>query len=422
MCVKGIAEEVQEKVVNAIGSFALYGFPESHAISFGLIAYASCWLKVHHPAEFYAGLINNQPMGFYNINTLLQDAKRHGVRVRAVSVVASDHLTIVEEEKLKTKNLKTKYPEQTTGTPDSLRDQATIEQRPSIQKLKNQNPDSKPLKNQSAATNNPVPPVNPVQKNKTQSPTALRLGLHRLKGLSERTARRIVAQREESLFLSLADFLQRAQPNKKERRLLAEPGALNDLPDIEHRRHALWMVERPLQLELFQKWEKNIQRPTSNLEPRNEEESSPLKAMTSWERLSSDFATQHQTTGPHPMKLYRRTKDRSASSALKTASQLPTLSHGSYLQIAGMVICRQRPQTAKGHCFISLEDETGIANIFVPRKTFEAHRLTITTEPFLLIEGSVQIGEGGVASVYTHQITALANIPNTIESLSHDFH
>ena len=85
MTERSIPDDVQQKVVDSIGSFALYGFPESHAISFALIAYASCWLKVHHPAEFYAGLINNQPMGFYSVHTLIQDAKRRGIRVRPVS-------------------------------------------------------------------------------------------------------------------------------------------------------------------------------------------------------------------------------------------------------------------------------------------------------------------------------------------------
>lgn len=361
MTAKGIAEEVQEKVIKSISSFALYGFPESHAISFALIAYASCWLKVHHPVEFYAGLINNQPMGFYNVNTLLQDAKRHGVRTRPVSVVWSDYTTTVGEE---------------------------------------------------------------------EHSSFLRLGLHRLKGLTRTTAERILLERAKHPFASLADLLQRARPSKKERRLLAETGALNDLPDIEHRRHALWQVERPLQLELFTHFE-NATPPTPNLASQKKKKTQALAMMTPWERIASDLAIQSSSTGPHPMKLWRSQLQSSPFPAerttlnlpnLKTAATLATLAHGSYLQIAGMVICRQRPQTAKGHCFISLEDETGIANIFVPKKTFEHHRLTITTEPFLLIEGSVQIGEGGVASVYTHNLWPLSNLPNTLSISSHDFH
>jgi error-prone DNA polymerase len=375
MTQKDISEDVQEKVIKSISSFALYGFPESHAISFGLIAYTSCWLKVHHPVEFYAGLINNQPMGFYNVNTLLQDAKRHGIRVRPVCVLASDYLT-------------------------------TIELSPAKESTHSSSPQS-------------------------QQQDSLRLGLHRLKGLSQGTAERIATQKAYAPFTSLPDFLQRAQPNKKERRLLAETGALNNLPDVLHRRHALWQVERPLQLELFARERDTQSDPLvvskDSLPSKTSLPTAPLAEMTPWERIASDFATQNQTTGPHPIKLWRQSVLGSESSllnpkTLRTACELPQLDHGSYLQIVGMVICRQRPQTAKGHCFISLEDETGIANIFVPKKTFEHHRLTITTEPFLCIEGSVQIGEGGVASVYTHNLSPLTNLPSSLDVSSHDFH
>ncbi|WP_411847345.1 error-prone DNA polymerase [Roseibacillus persicicus] len=430
MTAKGIEEKVQEKVVHSIGSFALYGFPESHAISFALIAYASCWLKVHHPVEFYAGLINNQPMGFYNVNTLLQDAKRHGVRARPVCVVNSFWETTIEDsEKPKTKE-----------EPAIEHRSPTSPQKPKTQKLKNQSKASsiQPRLSSSSSVRKTLTKPNSallcdsaVNHKTPSSPNppleALRLGLHRLKGFPQATAERILTEREKSPFTSLADFLQRARLNKRERRLLAETGALNNLPDVQHRRHALWQVERPLQLELFT----HLPHQTPNDEQRALEGAEALAMMTAWERIASDFATQSQTTGPHPMKLWRSQLQDSKSGAersqlnvqhLKTASQLTDLSHGSYVQIAGMVICRQRPQTAKGHCFISLEDETGIANIFVPKRTFEHHRLTITTEPFLRIEGSVQIGEGGVASVYTHNLWPLGDLPGTLDVSSHDFH
>ncbi|MDP0491217.1 MAG: error-prone DNA polymerase [Verrucomicrobiota bacterium JB023] len=379
MNAKGIAPDVQDKVVNAIGSFALYGFPESHAISFALIAYASCWLKAHHPAEFYAGLINNQPMGFYNVNTLLQDAKRHGIRTRPISIIHSQYQTTLED------------------------------------------PATSPL--------SPGKDASPRHPQNTQNPhPALRLGLHRLKGLTQTTAERILTERQKSPFTSLPDFLQRARPNKKERRLLAETGALNDLPDVQHRRDALWQIERPLQLELFSRntgiLSVSATTPTLPDQTDRELQPVPLPPMSPWQRAASDFATQNASTGPHPLRLWRRQlKDRTYNDReLTTAGQLPDLPHGHYVRIAGLVICRQRPQTAKGHCFITFEDETGIANIFVPRKTFEHYRLTITTEPFLLIEGAVQVGEGQVVSVYTHSLSALTNLPNNLETSSHDFH
>ena len=135
MAERNVDLEVQQRIIDAIGSFALYGFPESHAISFALITYASCWLKVHRPAEFYCGLINNQPMGFYSVNTLMQDAKRHGVRTKPISVWHSMITTDVIDDHL------------------------------------------------------------------------LRLGFHRLKGLRQNTAERIVEERSKSTFSSLDDFL-----------------------------------------------------------------------------------------------------------------------------------------------------------------------------------------------------------------------
>ncbi|NNC90680.1 MAG: DNA polymerase III subunit alpha [Akkermansiaceae bacterium] len=391
---------VQDKVVKAIGSFALYGFPESHAISFALIAYASCWLKVHRPAEFYAGLINNQPMGFYSVATLLRDAGRHGIRTRPVSVLHSDcETTVLDDGEGKT----------------------------------------------------------------------LRLGLHRLKGLAAATADRIVEARSRRQFTSLPDFLRRSRPNKKERRLLAAAGALNGLPEVEHRREGLWQVEKDLHDDLFSverqraaeeasayQWhdpsghdqdspvprtrDAPSQPETGNPEPEPSRiqdrrspsgiehptsgTKSPLPPMSPMERLSTDYATQGHTTGPHPMALWRRqlaTGPRPPATAPVRAADFSSIPHGKPVTTAGMVICRQRPGTAKGHCFISLEDETGIANLFVPRDTFHACRLIITSEPFLLCHGRLQVGEGGTRTLYTTAVEPL-HFPADLASSSHDFH
>jgi error-prone DNA polymerase len=333
MTERGIAADVQRKIVESIGSFAMYGFPESHAISFALIAYASCWLKVHHPAEFYAGLINNQPMGFYSVNTLIQDAKRHGMRVKPVSCLHSEVVTEVEND------------------------------------------------------------------------NTLRLGLRRIKGLAEATAVRIVAERERKGFASLEDFLTRARPSAKERRLLAQAGALNGLPEVTHRREALWQVELPLYDDLL------------NAGP-------PPRAgfrtkLSAAERLSADFVTQGASTGPHPMRLWRV---KTGSRNVLRASDLKNMPHGLPVTEAGMAICRQRPGTAKGHCFISLEDETGIANLFVPKNTFHRLRLVITSEPFLLAEGRLQRSEGDQPTVYVTEVMPLAGISREQAAGSHDFH
>ena len=373
MSERNIDIAVQEKVVKAIGSFALYGFPESHAISFALIAYASCWLKVHHPAEFFAGLLNNQPMGFYSVATLLRDARRHGIRAKPVSVLHSHCETTVLDDHY------------------------------------------------------------------------LRLGLHRLKGLSTATAERIVEARSHRQFASLPDFLRRAHPNQRERRLLAAAGALNGLPEVEHRREGLWQVEKELHDDLFSGKEATTSQIAGKMaraaeEPRPYRTSpTPLKPMSALERLSTDYSTQGHTTGPHPMHLWRRqysvpsqqcsdsdspslnTADGTLTTPPIRAADFSSIPHGKPITTAGQVICRQRPGTAKGHCFISLEDESGIANLFVPRDTFHQFRLIITTEPFLLCHGRMQVGEGGTRTLYTTAVDPLP-FPANLDTSSHDFH
>jgi error-prone DNA polymerase len=325
---KGVEPALQERIVTAIQSFALYGFPESHAISFALIAYASAWLKVHRMAEFYAGLINNQPMGFYSVATLLQDAKRHGIRVLPVCVVHSGAVCEVVSD------------------------------------------------------------------------SEIRLGLSHLKGVAHTTAQRIVQCRAQAPFSSLGDFLHRTRVAQDERRVLAHAGALNALPGAGHRRAALWKSEPALREEdLFSRLETPADR---------------LPQMTPVERLQADYATQHLTTGPHPMFYLRESLPE-----LWRATDLPKAQDGELVVAGGLVICRQRPGTAKGHVFLSLEDETGIANIFVPAATFEQFRLVITQEPFLRIQGRVQ-SQDGVVSVYALHLEPLPFAP-VAEVSSHDF-
>jgi error-prone DNA polymerase len=168
--------------------------------------------------------------------------------------------------------------------------------------------------------------------------------------------------------------------------------------------------------------------------------------MSAMERLTTDYALQGHSTGKHPMALLRRKlsviSDSSSGSSAPAdadsspsdnqqvitnslspyrASELHALSHGTFITIGGLVICRQRPSTAKGHCFISLEDETGIANLFVPRATFQKYRLVITTERFLLCQGRIQISEGGQATLYTTHLAPLPQALN-LNTSSHDFH
>jgi error-prone DNA polymerase len=315
-----------DKIVQSIASFALYGFPESHAISFAIIAYGSAYMKVHHAPEFYASLLNNQPMGFYSPATIVKDAKRHGLVIRPVCVQRSDWNCTIEAD------------------------------------------------------------------------NSVRLGLRMVQGLREPNAQLLLAQRRQQPFTSMHDFKFRVPLHKDELRTLAQIGALNGLAD--HRRDALWQVEKQ------EDWDSMF---GSQSEP------TPLVPMNDAERLSADYGGMQLTTGPHPMALLRpQLQD------IWRASDLPKARHGERVRIAGNVICRQRPGTAKGFVFISLEDETGVSNAIVTPQLFEKMRLLITQEDFLVIEGQVQ-NTDNVVLVKTKKVEPLPHGQLT-GSDSHDFH
>ncbi len=308
MAARGVAADVAERIAKAVGSFALYGFPESHAISFALLAYASAYLKVHRAPEFFAALLNNQPMGFYSPATLIKDAKRRGIVVRPVCAARSEWRC-------------------TVGDDDSLR-----------------------------------------------------LGLLQVDGLRRSSVDELLAERTRSPFTSLTDFLARTHFDAAERRALANIGALNAW--AEHRRAALWEVERPLrQGELFEI------PPGPTKESPAPPAGTPLRRMSAAERLQADYSHLRLTTGPHPMELIRPR----LPANFWRAADLPDARGGERIRVAGQVICRQRPGTAKGVCFVSLEDETGIMNLIVAPDLFESQRLLITNEPFLVAEGIIQL-------------------------------
>ncbi len=359
---KGVAPDKIDKIIQSISSFALYGFPESHAISFAILAYGSAYLKVHRSPEFYASLINNQPMGFYSPATIVKDAQRHGVKVLPVCAARSTwNCAVISDD-------------------------------------------------------------------------TFRLGFCVVNGLRKEHGEELVRQREDRQFESLDDFKRRVALSKDETRALAELGALNCF--AKHRRSAMWKVEEISHNDLLDHVilrsaggppafsgdspEKNhLRRAAANHRPAAcapQNSKSPLKRMTMPERVNADYTTMNLTTGPHPMRLLR---DQLPN--IWRAIDLRSAPHGATVQIAGNVICRQRPGTAKGFVFISLEDETGVSNAIVDPDLFERFRLTITEESFLLIEGEVQNSEN-VVLVKTRDIKALAQAEQLAGSESHDFH
>jgi error-prone DNA polymerase len=342
---KGVAPDKIDKIVQSISSFALYGFPESHAISFAILAYGSAYLKVHRTPEFYASLLNNQPMGFYTPATIVKDAQRHGLKIKPVCVSQSEwRCTVVDDN-------------------------------------------------------------------------TVRLGFCVVSGLRQEHAEELVRQGQNRQFDSLEDFKRRVLLSKDELRTLAELGALNCF--TEHRRAAMWNVEETLHDDLLEQNVVEALVPSACLSDSafatNAATTSPLPRMTLPERVKADYETMNLTTGPHPMKLLRDSLPN-----IWRAIDLPHARHGSIIQIAGNVICRQRPGTAKGFVFISLEDETGVSNAIVEPDLFEHFRLVITEEAFLLIEGEVQNSDN-VVLIKVREIRPLTH-EQLVGSESHDFH
>ncbi len=336
-----IALETQELIVQSIQSFALYGFPESHAASFALIAYASAYFKVKHLAAFTCAMLNNQPMGFYTPAVIVKDAQRHGLRVKPVDVQVSDIRCTVEHE------------------PDGS--------------------------------------------------LSLRLGLNYTRNVKATTAAQLVAVRStDGPFASVEDLARRvACLHRSDLAQLARIGALNQLEGVEHRRDAIWQIEqvaRPVG---------PLLRPTEAA-PRST--SSPLRQMQTEERLVADYSGTGLTTGPHPM-AYRRSDLR--GSGVCSARELQQLPDGKYVCAAGAVIARQRPGTALGFIFLSMEDETGISNVIIHPELYERERILVTRGKFLKVYGKLQNSDS-VVHVKAETLELLA--AESLDVRSHDFH
>ena len=341
MTQNGFRTETQDEIITQISSFARYGFPESHAASFALIAYASAYLKQHYLAAFTAALLNNQPMGFYSPAVLIQDARLHGLRVRPIDVLQSEWNCTIEH----------------------------------------------------------------VLKNEKDIP-CLRIGFRYVRGMRQAAAEEIVSERQKRPFEGIEDVTRRvAELQKAELVTLGEIGALNPLGKEMHRRSALWQVERAA-------------RPGGPLLDTIPEqlELSPLKQMTDEERLVADFHGAGLSTGPHPMSYCREALSKQQ---VKRASDLAGLPDGQYARVAGCVIARQRPGTAKGFVFLSLEDETGISNIIVNPDLYEKYRKMINREKFLRVEGVLQ-NQDNVISIKASRVLPVAI--RSVEAESHDFH
>jgi error-prone DNA polymerase len=389
MAKNGITGDTAERIITSITSFALYGFPESHAASFALLAYASAYLKVHYPAAFYAALLNNQPMGFYHPATLVKDAQRRGVRFHPIDVQQSDWLCTIEEDGA----IRLGFMYVNGLRKEMGQAMAAF--------TKGRDLRAAPLCPKCGSDDEGM--IEVVRDTATHRTLFCNTCAH------EWSAERKIQGR----FASIEDLVQRTGLRRDELSTLADIGALNAFTN--ERRSALWQVERAVRPsgELFEGSAECTdtapatlhRQSASQVAPtkRQPGDVAPLAPMDEGERLRADYAGMGLTIGPHPMALRRHDL---AMRGVTRASDLATARDGRRVRVAGMVITRQRPGTAKGFVFLTLEDETGISNIIVRPDLFDRERMTVIRQPFLLVEGVLQNQEG-VLSIKAERVQGI---------------
>ena len=337
MLEKGYTQAFTERIFRQIEGFGSYGFPESHAASFALLAYASCWLKCHEPAAYACALVNSWPMGFYSPDQVLQDARRHDVEVRPVDVRYSDWDCSLEPDE--------------HGEP------------------------------------------------------AIRLGMRMIRGMREEDARRIEQARQSGAFRDVEDLSVRARLDASARERLADAGALGGL--VGHRYKARWAVAGvEEQLPLFA----GVSTPN---------EAAPgLPAPSPGEDLLTDYATLGTTLGPHPLALLRQAL---RARRCRSSRDLQAVEHGRPVSVAGLVIGRQRPQTASGVIFVTLEDEFGLVNVVVWHDLAERQRRVLVQSQMLRIDGHLET-QDGVRHVIAGRLTDMTELLTGLDIRSRDFH
>lgn len=340
----GYGAEYAARIFEQIKGFGDYGFPESHAASFALLAYASSWLKCHEPAAFACGLINSWPMGFYSPDQLLQDARRHGLRTLPVDVRHSEWDCTLE------------------APADVLAD--------------------------------------------TGRQPAIRLGLRMIRGLPPAAAARLVAARSRQPFHGVADLSTRAGLDRREQSLLADAGALRGLAG--HRHRARWAVTgvEP-QLPLF-----------AGTPARDEADAIPLPLPSTGEDVLADYAMLGTTLGRHPLAMLRGPL---AARRCRRSSDLDTVPSGRRVRVAGLVTLRQRPQTASGVIFMTLEDEAGMTNVVVWRDLAERQRRELLESRLLAVEGKLE-RKDGVQHLVARRLEDLTALLGGLDVRSRDFH
>ncbi|MCA9194366.1 MAG: error-prone DNA polymerase [Planctomycetales bacterium] len=339
---RGLSEKFAEQVFTQIRGFGEYGFPESHAASFALLVYVSCWIKHHYPAVFCAALLNSQPMGFYAPAQLVRDAKEHGVEVRCVDVNDSHWDTTLE---------------------------------------------------------------------RNEDHYAIRLGLRQIRGLPQEVGMQIASQRQSGgIFHDLAEFTRRTQLGRAMITRLADAGALQNLTG--DRRAAYWQAlgqeKQPKSFALFEAAGVCDDEPIPD----------SLKPMQEIEEVYADYQTTGLSLRAHPISFVRSQLNRLRVTA---ASELKSLIDGRFVHVAGLVLMRQRPSTAKGITFVTLEDETGVINLVVKQEIWQRHYKVARRSNAWLAHGVLEIRDG-IIHLVVGRIEDLSEQVEGLQIRSRDFH
>jgi error-prone DNA polymerase len=393
MRARGYSEAYALQIYQQILGFGEYGFPESHAASFALLVYVSSWLKCHHPAAFACGLLNAQPMGFYSPSAIVQDAQRHGVRVLAPDVTASGWDCSLEPDR------GAGGPE--TAEPPSDRQVRQAAEPPSVRQAAHPAGRLAPGGSRGADAAR-APAAGHSGGTQAIAGPALRLGLRSVKGLSEAAARRIERARARAPFADVADLARRARLDRGELATLASADALASLAG--HRREAAWAAlghERDGAL---------VPAPREAVQP-------SLLPPEEGEQVVLDYARLGLTLRSHPLALLR---PRLAGRRLSTARQFRAARDGQALQACGLVTCRQRPATAGGAVFLTLEDETGYVNVVVWGDLAERHRREVLDARLLVVQGRVQ-REGEVVHLVARRLVDETRLLGRLVTRSRDF-
>lgn len=336
MAENGIDSPTAEKIYDSLQAFADFGFPESHAFSFAYLVYASAWLKVHHPEAFYAGILGAQPMGFYSPQSLVADARRHGVRIARADVNHSEVDASIERS-------------------------------------------DRPVVGENARRDRPGPLVDP------HPDLILRLGLSQVSSIGK-AAEVIVTERANGPYSSLVDLARRCQLNEKTIRILSEAGALESLIP---RRQGMWAAETVAHRSVAGPgWiQPTIPGTEIGVTP------PPLAEMNEEERLVADVLRTGVSPDAHPMSLVR---PRLVASGIRSIREMVDVPPGTRVTVAGVVTHRQRPHTARGTLFLSIEDETGMLNIVCSAGLWQAQKKTARSARALLVRGMVEQADGAV--------------------------